>query len=96
MALPTEIPDEFNDITDREILIAVNFALEVLKGVAWFPKPVGDTSGMYTDEQNKWIAHGYDCAWNDVGVELVLPLYGDHMNDTRRLATTDYEAREKP
>ena len=89
MPLSDQLPESFSDLTDREIQIACRFALEIIKGIAWFPLPVGVGEEKYTDDQMKYVAIGHKSAW-ETGRDLVLPIYVQKMEETRAIKTVNY------
>lgn len=95
--LPESLPENFTNLTVREVQIAIRFAIDVLKAIGDFPLPVGfgeDAPTLYTPPQMALVAIGRESAVQ-MGLEVVLPMLGQSMLDERTLCKPQSESESE-
>lgn len=85
------IEESFDNLTDREITIALMAAHNMLQAVAWFPKPVGVEGEPEYEGRDKMIFdRGYESCW-EIGRELLLSLMEDRLRETKQITLGEWK-----
>lgn len=86
----------FEDLSEREVQIAMAGAFNAIHAVAWFPMPVGQEGGPeYQGRDKDMLKFGYQACWG-AGLDILLPLMEERIQETKAIECGEWHAGERP